>query len=111
MRNRLQSAREGEPERLPMIAGEALRLAELYFGEPDLDKRKMVNNFLEYVPEFPLKGFSQTLYQQYLDLDYFADKSDEEIEAFYQTCFDFANQIIDLIPNSKGLGFSFVDKE
>jgi len=97
MKPRLQAALEHEPVRLPMIAGEALRLAELYFGEHDLDKRKMLHNFMKYVPEFPLKAFSQTLFRQYLDPVYFTSKSSKKLKDFYETCFDFANQIINLI--------------
>ena len=72
-------------------------MAEVYYGELGIDKRRIVNNFMRYVPEFPLKGFSQILFNQYLDPDYFNDKADSEIEEFYQLCFDFADQIIDLI--------------
>jgi len=97
MRNRLQEKRVHEPVGLPLIAGEALRLAELYFGEPDLDKRRMLTKFMKYVPGFPLKSFSQTLHRQYFDLNYFKEKSDRELEEFYQLCFEFANQIIDLV--------------
>lgn len=94
MRNRLEKA---DPEMLPLIAGEALRMAELWFGLPDLDKRRMLNNFMKYVPEFPLKGFGRILWRQYLDANCFTNKSDNEIEEFYQLSLEFANQIIDLI--------------
>ena len=97
MRNRLQDRRVHEPMGLPLIAGEALRLAELYFGEPDLDKRRILTNFMKYVPGFPLQSFSQTLHRQYFDLNYFNEKSDRELEEFYQLCFEFANHIIDLV--------------
>lgn len=99
MRPRLEVAQRDQPAMLPLIAGEALRMAELNYGKPDLDRRNMLENFVRYVPDFPLKAFAHKLYTQYLDVNYFSNKSYEEIEEFYKLCFDFGTQIADLVLN------------
>ena len=43
-------------------AAHALRLAQVYYGEPTLDKRKILANFHRYVPQFPLKDQAVEIY-------------------------------------------------
>lgn len=71
-----------------ILAGEAIRLAQITFGELTIDKRKVFNNFMKYVPKYPQKNFAKVVWDEYLrppnkkkiDKDYI-DKCIEFIKA------------------------------
>ena len=51
-----------EPRMLVGIAVHSIRLAQVWFGEPTLDKRVALRNFHRLVPEFPLKGLADRIW-------------------------------------------------
>lgn len=104
MRDRLRQFFKEQPSFVPVTTGEALRLARIQFGEPNLDKRTALADFMENVPDFASKSFAKTFWQQYLDVAYFEDKTDDQVQGFYDDCLRFANDIIGLLLDENPLG-------
>ncbi|MGQ4892398.1 MAG: nucleotidyltransferase domain-containing protein [Candidatus Njordarchaeia archaeon] len=49
-----------------ILAGEAIRLAQLKFGEITIDKRRVFDNFEKFVPYYPMKYFAREIWKEYL---------------------------------------------
>lgn len=49
-----------------ILAGETIRLSQLKFGETTIDKRKVIDNFEKFVPNYPMKNFAREIWREYL---------------------------------------------
>ncbi|MEM2915424.1 MAG: hypothetical protein QXH91_08525 [Candidatus Bathyarchaeia archaeon] len=88
---------EGNLWAVSVCASEAMRTAQLYYGERTIDKRRILINFHRYVPPFPLKGFADELWREYLTPSYLEELSNNERKAYYENCVRFAEQISALL--------------
>lgn len=62
---RLESM-EQDDYRLPFTAYKAITAAQLYFGEPSVNKYRMLEMYQKYVPDFEAKYFGEWIIRNYL---------------------------------------------
>ena len=84
-----------------IIAGETIRLAQIAYGEITIDKRKVLQNFLKYVPEYPMKHFAVEIWKEYL-----SPRSRISLE-YIEMCKKFIRETLSLILNRKTSSVSY----
>ena len=57
---------DGNARMLMILAGEVIRLAQIAFGKPTINKWDVIKLFREYVPNYPMKSFAETIWREYL---------------------------------------------
>ena len=57
---------EQDDYRLPFTAYKAITAAQLYFGEPSVNKYRMLEMYQKYVPDFEAKYFGEWIIRNYL---------------------------------------------
>ncbi len=76
---------------IKILAGEAIRLAQITYGEATIDKRKVLKNFLKYVPDYSMKTFAIKIWREYLS------PKKEESPEYIENCKKFIRNTINLI--------------
>lgn len=76
---------------IKILAGEAIRLAQIAFGEVTIDKRKVFKNFIKYVPEYSMKHFVHEIWKEYLSPEI---RTDPE---YIENCKKFVKATINMI--------------
>ncbi len=67
LRNLLKkSLNERNDKMLTILAGETIRLAQLVFGKPTINKKDVFRNFEKYVPDYPVKSFAAEIWGEYM---------------------------------------------
>jgi len=58
--------REKKYNMVEILAGEAIRLAQICYGEATIDKRLVFRNFMKYVPDYSYKRLAEKIWSRYL---------------------------------------------
>jgi len=85
---------------IEILAGEAIRLAQIHYGELTIDKRKVFKNFMKYVPEYPSKKLAEKIWTKYLTQDK-KPLSSKELEEYIK----FIKETVALVLKNQQGGF------
>ena len=88
---------------ISILAGEATRLAQIAYGEITIDKRKVLKNFLKYVPEYPMRTFAIEIWRKYLTPE------SQVTPDYIEKCKKFIRNTLKLILNEKHISFFKLD--
>ena len=96
---KLEQAKNRNLDLIPILAGETIRLAQLCFGEITINKNVVLDNFLKYVPDYPMKKTAQLIWFEYMNPGFYEKLSDIEKRDFIKICEKFIRETIKLILN------------
>ena len=81
---------------VPRLTTHLMKWAQLYFGEPTINKFQVLPLFMENVPDFPVKPFAIELWDEYINhrlFNYGAEENTPVIREFERRTLEFAREL------------------
>lgn len=88
---------------VPRLTTHLLKQAQLYFGEPTINKFEVLPLFVKHVPEFPTKPFAAELWDEYMHhriFNYGDPGGTPGIRNFEDKTLEFARELADVLRKS-----------
>jgi len=95
-----QLINDGNDSRVPFRVFVSIQIAQIVFGERTLDKRRLLELYDAYVPQFPNKDFGRMMIREKME-QRFPDRPPQF--APYSDYVDFDRQLAELVRASAGV--------